>query len=210
MARTRSPDNLENRILARMKRGGDLAVFASIEFLDMGSRAAIDQALSRLSRAGSIERPGRGLYTLPRSHPLLGKLHAGPEAIVKAIARRDGLRVQEGGAYAANAMRLTEQVPARIIYDTDGPSRTVRLYGKLAIEFRHRSTRKMAGAGRVTGMMISALDNIGKRHITPQRLEHLRRELKPEHKRQLMADLALAPTWMHRHLRFIAEEIEAG
>ena len=66
---------------------------------------------------------------------------------MKAIARRDGLRVQEGGAHAANAMRLTEQVPARIIYDTDGPPRKVRLRGKLAIEFKHRSTRKMATAG---------------------------------------------------------------
>lgn len=192
-----------------MKGGRERAVFASIQFLDLGSRAGLDQALSRLCRAGSIERAGRGLYLLPRNHPVLGRLGARPDEIVKAIARRDGLRVQEGGAHAANAMRLTEQVPARIIYDTDGPSRKVRLGGKFAIEFRHRSARKMAGAGRVTGMLISALANIGKVHITPQRLAHLRRELKPEHKRQLLADLAIAPTWMHRHLRYIAEGHES-
>lgn len=204
MARTKSTDSLESRILARMKRGRSQAVFASIQFLDLGNRAALDQALSRLCRAGTIERAGRGLYHLARKHPLFGKLGADPEEIVKAIARRDGLRVQESGAYAANAMRLTEQVPARIIYDTDGPSRKVRLRGNLAIEFKHRSTRRMAGAGRVTGMVISALANIGKKHVTTQRLAHLRRELRPEHKRRLLADLALAPTWMHRYLRYIA------
>lgn len=208
MARPKSTKSLESRILARMKGGKKQAVFASLQFLDLGSRAAVDQALSRLCRAASIERAGRGLYHLPRSNSLFGKLGASTDEIVKAIARRDGLRVQEGGAQAANAMRLTEQVPARIIYDTDGPSRKVRLRGKLAIEFKHRSPRKMAAAGRVTGMVISALANIGKTHVTPQRLAHLRRELKPEHKRQLLADLALAPTWMHRHLRFIAEEHE--
>lgn len=191
-----------------MRRGKKQAVFASLQFLDLGGRAALDQALSRLCRAGTIERAGRGLYYLPRSTAFLGKLGASTEETVKAIARRDGLRVQEGGAHAASALRLIEQVPARIIYDTDGASRKVRLRGKLAIEFKHRSPRKMAAAGRVTGIVISALANIGKTHITPQRLAHLRRELKPEHKRRLLADLALAPTWMHRHLRYMAEENE--
>ena len=191
-----------------MKRAEKATVFAPIQFLDLGSRAAIDQALSRLCRAGRIERAGRGLYHLPRIHALLGKLVASTDEVVKAIARRDGLRLQEGGAHAANAMRLSEQVPARIIYDTDGPSRKVRLGAKRVIEFKHRSMRKMATAGRVTGMVISALANVGKAHITPKRLAPLRRELKPEHKRQLLADLPLAPTWMHRHLRYIAAENE--
>lgn len=204
MARTRSSTSLEAQILARMKAGDERAVHASVQFLDVGSRAAVDKALSRLCRAGSVERAGRGLYFLPRSHPLLGRLSASPDEVVKAIARRDGVRVQEGGAHAANSMGLTEQVPARIIYDTDGRSRKVRLEGRTVIEFKHRSPRKMAGAGRVTGMVISALANIGKTHITAPRLSRLRGELKPEHKRQLIEDLALAPAWMHKHLRHIA------
>ena len=203
MARPKSSRSLEGRIAARMKKA-EGEVFASVQFLDLGTRAAVDQALSRLRRAGTIERAIRGLYYLPRRHALLGKLVAGTDEIVTAIARRDGLRLQEGGAHAANIMRLTEQVPARIIYDTDGPTRNVRVGGKLVIEFKHRSPRKMATAGRVTGMLISALANVGKAHITPKRLAPLRRQLKPEHKRQLLADLPLAPTWMHRHLRHIA------
>lgn len=204
MPRKKSPGSLENRVLARMKRGKDRAVFASVQFLALGNRAAIDQALSRLCRVGKIERAGRGLYHLPGNHPTFGTLGPDPEEVVRAIARRDGLRVQEGGAYAANAMRLTEQVPARIIYDTDGPSRKVRLRGKLTIEFKHRSTRKMAGAGRVIGVLISALANIGEKHVTTRRLAHLRQDLKAVDKRQLLADLALAPTWMHPYLRYIA------
>jgi hypothetical protein len=71
------------------------------------------------------------------------------------------------------------------------------------IHFKHRSTRRMARAGRVTGTLISALANIGKTHLTEERLRHLRAELKPEHKEELRRDLPLAPAWMHRHLRYI-------
>jgi len=206
MARPRSNDNLENRILTRLRAGEEGRVFASVEFLDLGSRAAVDQALARLCRAGEVDRAGRGLYHLPGKTHWFGKAGATPDEVAQAIARRDGLRIQEGGAYAANHMRLTEQVPARIIYDTDGPSRKIKLGGKATLEFKHRSPRKMAGAGRVTGMMMSALANIGRRNITTARVHHLRTDLKPEHKRQLLADIALAPAWMHPHLRHIAEE----
>lgn len=210
MARPRSSNNLENRILSRIQEQEAGKVFASVEFLDLGSRAAVDQALARLCRAGAIHRARRGLFYIPRVSQHFGPLKAAADKVAQAIARRDGLRIQEGGAYAANAMGLTEQVPARTIYDTDGPSRKVSIMGsKAVIEFKHRSPRRMAGAGRVTGMVISALANIGRRHVTRASLERLRRELKPEHKRQLLADLALAPAWMHPHLRHIAEEPES-
>ena len=35
------------------------------EFLHLGSRAAIDQTLSRLAREGKLLRVGRGAYSLP-------------------------------------------------------------------------------------------------------------------------------------------------
>jgi hypothetical protein len=207
MSRPQSSQSLEGRILARMKEQLPGKVFASVEFLHLGSRAGVDQALARLCRAGTIKRARRGLFFIPAVSRLLGPLHATPREVVDAIARRDGLRIQESGAYAANVMGLSEQVPARIVYDTDGFSRKLRLDGtKAVIEFKHRAPRKMAGAGRVTGMAISALANIGRRHLTKAQVGRLRRELKPEHKRQLLADLALAPAWMHPFLRYIAEE----
>ncbi|MEQ2006383.1 MAG: DUF6088 family protein [Limisphaerales bacterium] len=204
MNQPKRPQSLEKKLLRRMRASKSAPVFTPVQFLDLGTRAGVDQVLSRLVRAGTIERAGRGLYFLPRSHPWMGKLGAASEDVARAIARRDGLRIQEGGASAANELRLTEQVPARIIYDTDGPTRRVKLAdGKRVIHFKHRSTRRMARAGRVTGTLISALATIGKTHITEARLRHLREELKPEHKAELRRDLPLAPVWMHRHLRYI-------
>lgn len=50
MARIRSSDSLETRILSRMKSGEDGAVYASMQFLNLGTRSGVDKALSRLCR----------------------------------------------------------------------------------------------------------------------------------------------------------------
>jgi predicted transcriptional regulator of viral defense system len=92
------------------------------DFLGLGSRAAVDQALSRLCRDGQLRRVGRGLYALPRRHPLFGELSVGSDAIAHALADRDALRLQPAGAYAANQLGLTEQVPMRLLFLTDGES----------------------------------------------------------------------------------------
>lgn len=44
-------------------------VFVTREFLELGSRAAVDEALSRLAREGVIRRLGRGLYDVPGPIP---------------------------------------------------------------------------------------------------------------------------------------------
>jgi len=58
-------------------------------FLDLGSRRAVDVALHRLVRADSIRRLARGVYDYPKQHPQLGPLSPPPEAVARAIAVRD-------------------------------------------------------------------------------------------------------------------------
>ena len=70
-----------------MKSGAPGAVFGPRMFGDLGSRAAVDQALGRLTKAGKIRRITRGLYDVPKTHPLLGVLSPDPEAIARSIAR---------------------------------------------------------------------------------------------------------------------------
>jgi hypothetical protein len=147
----------------------------------------------------------RGLYDVPRKHPLLGELSASSDAIAAAIARRDGIRLQTTEAAGANLLNLSEQVPGRIVYDSDRRRRSVKV-GQRTIEFRERSRRKMAAAGRTSGLVMAGLRSIGRQQVTPERLVHLRKLLKPTDRRQLLQDLRYAPAWMHPHLRFIAGE----
>lgn len=137
-------------------------LFPPWDFPDLGSRAAVDQALSRLCRDGHLRRVGRGLYALPRQHPLFGELAVTSDAIAEALAGRDALRLQPAGAYAANQLGLTEQVPMRLLFLTDGPTRTLRLADGREIVLKQTTPRFMQTAGRISGTVIAALRWLGR------------------------------------------------
>src|SRR3954449_2726096 len=134
--------NIESTILAAIRGRGRGSVFVPADFLELGSRAAVDVALHRLARKGTIRRLTRGVYDLPEEHPVLGLLQPSAEAVARALAGRDHLRLQPAGAYAANALGLSEQVPARVVFLTDGASRTVKI-GPMTIELRRTTAKNM-------------------------------------------------------------------
>src|SRR5260370_32475786 len=92
------------QILKRIRAKGRGAVFTAKDFLDLGSRATIDQCLSRLTRSGTIRRLGRGLYDFPRVSPRLGPLSPPPDVVAKVLARKSDSRLQLSGPRAANAL----------------------------------------------------------------------------------------------------------
>src|SRR5437588_10960154 len=196
---------VENKILSRIRGKGRGSVHVAGDFVSLGSRAAVDLALHRLAKAGVIRRLARGVYDFPVQHPVLGLLSPSVDTIAKALAGRDHTRLQPAGSYAANALGLSEQVPAKAVFLTDGPSRTVKI-GPMTIQLRRTTTRNMAAAGRLSGLVIQALREVGKDHMTAARVEHLRRTLPAEQRRALLKDLQLAPAWMHPIFRDLAHE----
>lgn len=197
--------SIDSQILSRIAGRGRGAVFAPADFLDLGSRQAVDLVLHRLAKKGTVRRLARGVYDYPKRHPALGLLSPTADAIARALAGRDRTRLQPSGAYAANALGLSEQVPARAVFLTDGPSRTVKI-GPTTIELRRTTPRNMAAAGRLGGLVIQALRELGREHVTADRIAHLRRTLPAEERRGLLKDLGSAPAWMHSILRELAEE----
>ena len=179
-------------------------VFTPNDFLDLGGRDAVDKALSRLAAGGPIRRLARGLYEYPRQHPELGTLSPDIQKVAKALAGKDRIRLQPAGAYAANLLGLSEQVPAKAVFLTDGRSRTVKI-GRQEIQLRHTTPRNMAAAGRLSGLLMQAFRHLGREHITPHRITHLKRTLPAKERKQLIKDLPLAPTWMHPFFRELAK-----
>ena len=180
-------------------------MFVPADFLDLGSREAVDVVLHRLVRKGTIRRLARGVYDFPKQHPVLGALQPSADAVARALAGRDRTRLQPAGAYAANALGLSEQVPAKVVFLTDGPSRTVKV-GPITIQLRRTTARNMAAAGRLSGLLIQALRELGKEHVTPERLAHLKRTLPAQKRQELISDIRLAPAWMHPIFRELAED----
>ena len=196
---------IDSRLKSRIYGSGRGSAFTPNDFLDIGRRDAVDKALSRLAAKGTIRRLARGLYEYPREHPELGMLSPNIEKVAKALAGKDRIRLQPAGAYATNLLGLSEQVPARVVFLTDGPSRTVKI-GRQEIQLRRTTPRNMAAAGRLSGLLMQALRHLGKEHITPARVEHLKRTLPAKERRQLLKDLRLAPAWMHSLFRELAGE----
>src|SRR5947209_5666609 len=200
--RTQSTDS---QILERVHGWGRGCVFVPSDFLDLGSRQAVDLVLHRLTKKGTIRRLARGVYDFPKQHPVLGLLSPSADTVAQALAGRDYTRLQPAGAYAANALGLSEQVPAKVVFLTDGPSRTVKI-GPLTIHLRRTTPRNMATAGRLSGLLIQAFRELGKDHVTPAQVAYLKRTLPANERRELLRDLRLAPAWMHAIFRELAEE----
>lgn len=163
--------------------------------------------LHRLARKGTIRRLDRGVYDFPMKHQVLGPLTPSAEVVARALAGRDRTRLQPAGAYAANTLGLTEQVPVKIVFLTDGPAKMVKI-GPMTIQLRRTTPKNMEAAGRLSGLLIQALREISKEHFTPERREHLKRTIPLEKRRELLKDLRLAPTWMQPIFRELAEEVE--
>lgn len=195
---------IEPKVLSIIHGHGGGWVFTPNAFSRVGTPRSVGMALTRLSRKGAIRQIARGLYEVPKSHPTLGSVPPSTEAIAKALAGRHAIRLQPIGAYAANALGLSEQVPARAVYLTDGRSRRVKL-GKREIVLKRTTPRNMATAGRPSGMVIQALRWIGPRHVDDKLIEKLRRNLRPEDRAVLVKDAHLAPAWIASILRQLAE-----
>ena len=84
------------------------------------------------------------------------------------MAGRDRTRLQPAGAYAANMLGLTTQVPAKMVFLTDGPAKTVKI-GSMTIQLRRITTKQMECSWRLIGLIIQAFRELGQEHITLQR-----------------------------------------
>lgn len=196
---TSAPD----RIVKRARNNGRGSVFTPSDFLDLAGRAAVDQALSRLVKTGTLRRLARGLYDFPKLHPKLGPLSPAPDDVAQALARETGSQVQVAGPRAANVLGLSTQVPARTSYLTDGPSRRVVL-GKRIVDLRHASPKHLIAPGSAAGTVVQAL-----RHLGPSRAADIvqvaSRQLSPSDKKRLASTAVQAPAWMRPTLRAIAD-----
>ena len=196
--------SIDNRILSRIYGRHRGWVFTPITFLDLGSRTAVDQTLGRLTKSGTIRRLSRGLYDYPAKHPDFGDLPPNYDRIAQALVGRDNLKIQPSGAYAANLLGLTEQVPAKIVFFTDGPNRKVQI-GKRKIVLKRTTPKNMATAGRISGLVIQALRYLKQVNIDSTVISKLKRRLSNNDKSTLMNDIRYAPAWIGNIFRKIQE-----
>lgn len=182
-------------MLARIHHRGPGWVFTAGDFLDLGDRAAVDQALSRLARRQGIRRIDRGVYDLPRVHPRAGALWPSADAVARAVAARTGSLVLPTGAAAANALGLSTQVPARAEYLTDGRQRRVRV-GQLDVRLGPARRTDLLLPGTTAGTALIALRYLGRHEVTDDVVAQLAARLSESDKQVLLTVRRQVPAWM--------------
>ncbi|MGA2218895.1 MAG: DUF6088 family protein [Terracidiphilus sp.] len=197
---------MRDKVVARIERLGAGKAFSAKDFLDIASRGTIDMALSSLTRTGKIRRIRRGLYDMPKVNPDLGgKLSPDIDEAARAIARRQRWKIVPDGAWAANLLGLSTQVPSKIIYLTDGPNNEVPI-GRRTIYFKHSRPKAMAGPEGKSALVVQALRYLGKERVGPREIEKLRAGLSPAEMRKLVKDTRFGVDWIYQVANTIAEK----
>ncbi|WP_438853106.1 DUF6088 family protein [Brevundimonas nasdae] len=186
---------LTEQILALAETLPEGAPLAAKSLLHLGSRAGVDQALSRLAERGHLIRAGRGVYLRPIKSRF-GARAPSVEQAIEALAVQRGEVIVPNGAAAANALGLTTQVPVRSVYLTSGRSRTMTL-GKQLVELRHAPRWQLALADRPSGQAVRALAWLGPEKAESA-LKALKRKLPPTAFGELVAAAPQFPTWLAR------------
>lgn len=147
--------------------------------------------MSRLAKAGRLKRLAHGIYYIPKTDPVLGELRPDVDEVVKILAHKERIRVRPAGAYALHQLGLTTQVPMKRVYLTDGSSRQFRL-GKMLVRFKATSPKKLSTTGKISSLVIQAIEEMGVDQISPELEKKLLEFLRKEEPSKLKHDLALA------------------
>lgn len=179
--------------------------FVGTVFAQLGSRASVDKALSRLVHAGSLERVTRGVYMRPKLSQYTGKVRPSPLTVMEVITKASGETIQMHGAEAVRRLGLSTQMQVLPTYYTSGSSREIKV-GNAVIRLKHVSSNRLQHAGTKVGMALIALYYIGKEGVSAQVVSKITSALSSEELNKLRA--CKMPEWMRSALSLAAKETE--
>lgn len=184
---------LPESILDHSRRLPEGGLLSPKEFLHLGSRAAVDQALSRLAKAGQLIRAARGLYLAAITD--LGK-QATPsmDKVVSALASKNQEEIVLDGGRSAKMLGLSAQALDGNVFLSNGRTRTLKV-GDATAEIRHAPRWMLALGSTTAGAAIRALAWMGERRIG-EVMETLRKQLTPIDWQALSSVRSLLPSWM--------------
>jgi len=195
----------EKQLIARIRAHGRGFVFTAKLFSGLtDDSASVRTALTRLVQKKSIRRLAHGLYDLPEVHPKLGPISPSIEKVIEAIKISDAIEVQPTGAYSANLLGLSTQIPMRIELYTNGPKRKIK-FGKQEIILRPTTPKNMIGAGTKAGLILHALRQIGKDNVTIEMIQQIRSQLEEKDIKHIKKQVTFAPAWIAKIMRSLVQ-----
>lgn len=157
----------------------------------------------RLCRAGIIIRVAQGIYCYPKIDTKWGSGIIPPsiEEIAEGIAKRDKVRIAPTGAYVLNKLGLSTQIPANVVFVTDGSGRRVSIGKGKGILFKHTSEmRTFAYRSYMMQLVVTALREIGEKDVTEAQMNVIKSHLTNIPREDFLKDIQLAPVWVRKKL----------
>ncbi len=190
-------DTISQKITDYIHSHGEGWVFTTKDLLDLGSEEAIHVTLHRLKERGEIKRVAHGVYYYPKNSKLLGAVPPDIRGVANALASKYQIRIQPSGAYAANLLGLSEQVPAKVVFLTDGENKKIKI-GKMELIFKKTTPKNMAMAQRISGLVVQALKFMGQDHIDDKKIRIIKKKLSNVDLKVLKEDANFAPVWIRK------------
>ena len=118
-----------------------------------------------------------------------------PEEIVKAIVKSTGETIAVHGAEAARQLQLSTQVPVRLIFQTSGTTRTLKI-GNQLVKLKHVNPKRLIATGTLSGLVISALYYLGRENVSVRIIEKIKNLLPTEKFNEIFQYTQNMPAWM--------------
>jgi hypothetical protein len=187
--------NISGKIVQRIRAKRRGWVFSPKDFLNIATRGAVDNVLSRLVKKGLIRRIDNGIYDFPKVIPNIGTLSPKSDDIASVLVRKTGDKVFPSGAMAANLLGLSTQVPAKSTYLTSGTSKCKKV-GNRTIMLKHARIPLIDNISFEANLALQALFYMGKDSINDQLIQTCAKKLSKTDVVSLSKAAPLVPVWM--------------
>jgi hypothetical protein len=197
--------SIENKIENEIKKSKRGKIFFQDDFATFGTPGAVRLALSRIEKKGLLVRVAHGIYSYPRINKIewIEDKYILPsiDEIAHAIAKRDKIRIVPTASHALNALGLSTQVPANVVYITDGTARRIKVGKGRGILFKHTSNiRNLAYKCELLMLIVLALREIGEGKVTDGQLAVIKEHFSHITKKEFETDIKLIPLWIRKLL----------
>ena len=199
-------NKIREQIEKRITDAGPGYVFTRKDFQDIASSGSIGQVLSRMVKDGVIRQIGRGIFDFPNTNPALGgQLSPDIDQAAKAIARKFRWSILPYGNLSANRLGLSQQVPAKLTYLSDGPTKGLKINNRV-IYFKHARPKEIYADSYISGLVVQALRYFGKDRVGDEIIAKLKQKLSHNEKNELLENIHYSTEWIYEIVQKIAKD----
>lgn len=195
---------IQTEIKNDLKNKGGKILFPE-DYLHLGSPEAVHMALSRLTKEKELVRLAKGIYLRQEIDPEIGPLLPSIEEIAEAIAEKEHVIIRPTGSYAMNKLGISTQIPMKVVFLTNGQSRSIKI-GRGRLTFKRVRPKLLGAKNNLVYLAIQALDELGKQDDATQEItfEKIRNALEHVPKKEIIEDAKFASQRVTRLLYYLA------